>query len=175
MSYIDNPQIFIFDRKLSDRFIKEIVIRVLRNLQLIGDYVDKSFKPLLEHIADAFIIHDFIGLNEHRRNVLYGNDALSEESRLRIIRLLLKMEIDIDTIVYNEDYDIEYPIYEYVIDLIEQELYEKSKRENVIYRYLLGISKNEYNEYKVDLKQDTIIVTDDGDYRINKFYESGLK
>ena len=62
-----------------------------------------------------------------------------------------------------------------MIDLIELELYEKSRRDNIINRYLLGISKNEYNEYKVELDQDTMIVTDDGDYRINKFYEQGLK
>lgn len=175
MSYLDNPQVFLFDRKLTDRYIKEIVIRVLRRLELLGDEIDDSVKTLLNHIADAYIVNDFAGLNEHRRNNLFGNESLSEETRLRIIRLLLKMNIDIDVVVYNEDYDIEYPIYEYVIDLIELELYEKSRRDNIINRYLLGISKNEYNEYKVELKQDTMIVTDDGDYRINKFYEQGLK
>jgi len=117
----------------------------------------------LNHIADAYIVNDFAGLNEHRRNNLFGNESLSEETRLRIIRLLLKMNIDIDVLVYNEDYDIEYPIYEYVIDLIEIELYEKSRRDNIINRYLLGVSKNEYNEYKVELDQDTMIVTDDED------------
>ena len=78
MSYLDNPQVFLFDRKLTDRYIKEIVIRVLRRLELLGDEIDDSVKTLLNHIADAYIVNDFAGLNEHRRNNLFGNESLSE-------------------------------------------------------------------------------------------------
>ena len=175
MTYLDNPQVFLFDRKLVDRYIKRIVIEVLKDLGVIGDYIDERIKSLLNDIVDTFIIEDFLGLNEHRRDHLYGHCKLSDETRLRVIRLLLKLKLNIEVLVYNENYDIEYPLYEYIIDLIEERLYGLDHDQNVIKRYLLGISKNEYNEYKVELDSDVIVVTDSGDYRINRFYEEKIK
>lgn len=175
MTYLDNPQVFLFDRKLVDRYIKRIVINVLQDLNIINEYIDVRLKPLLNDIVDTYIVEDFAGLNEHRRDHLFGACKLSEESRLKVIRLLLKLKLNIEVLVYNENYDIEYPLYEYVIDLIEERLYGLDHDQNVIKRYLLGISKNEYNEYKVELDSDVIVVTDSGDYRINRFYEEKIK
>lgn len=175
MTYLDNPQVFLFDRKLIDRYIKRIVINVLQDLNIINEYIDIRLKPLLNDIVDTYIMEDFAGLNEHRRDHLFGACKLSDETRLRVIRLLMKLKLNIETIIYNQDYDVEYPLYEFVIDSIEQKLYETDQDQNVIKRYLLGISKNEYNEYKVELDSDVIVITDNGDYRINRFYEEKIK
>lgn len=172
MSYLENPKVYVYKLELIYRVTESYMHAIFNALMLdLSTLSRKDYSELLRAFTEQYVSLSKLGFGYIRY------DEMHEEREMALLRTLfrymLKMGVLVDNDVVYMDEKI--PLGVMILNKLEELSFNEHYIVKDIRRSLNAGSDNDFMEYEVRLLDNLIIIKELGDYRINRFYEEGLR